>query len=96
MTSVTDPLKEFATWLALNSDREFRHLLESLETMAATKSGAARSAGQTRLIVDEALRRGYRLDPKGPDSRWIGGYHINLILPSGRRLHLPLPPGFVL
>jgi hypothetical protein len=72
--------------------RTFRRHLESLETQASQGRGA-RSATETRQILDEALKRGWKIRG-GVDTHWVGGRHINLIGPSMETLHFPLPAGF--
>jgi hypothetical protein len=48
---------------------------------------------ETQAILEQLLKDGWKLRG-GVDTKWVGGLHINLIGPSGQRLHLPLPPGF--
>jgi RHS repeat-associated protein len=76
------------------SPRTFRRLLESLEGQAARHGGATRTIEETRRILDEAIQRGYRPAPRGVETDWIGGRHINLLPPGGKPIHFPLPPGF--
>jgi hypothetical protein len=68
--------------------------MEGLQTQAAVNRGATLSAGEARRAYDEAIRRGYT-PVTAADDQWVGGLHVNLLGPSGEKLHFPLPEGFV-
>jgi RHS repeat-associated protein/uncharacterized protein (TIGR03000 family) len=76
--------------------RTFRRWLESLETQAAQTAGAGRlTAAQTRTLLAELRQQGWNI-PRGVETQWVGGAHINIIGPGGGpNIHLPVPPGFV-
>lgn len=76
------------------SSRQFQRFLESLQGAAARQGSATRNIDETRLLWDEALRRGW-VPARGIETKWVGGPHINLKGPSGQTLHFPVPPGFV-
>ncbi len=82
-----------ATILRANN-RTFRRFLESLQGEAARAGRATRTIEETRQILDEAIRRGFKA-PRGVETEWVGGRHINLYGPKGESLHFPLPDGFV-
>ncbi len=71
-----------------------RFLRTAMQGDAARAKGATRTIEETRRILDEALRRGYRIR-SGVDANWVGGRHVNLVPPVGPRIHFPLPAGFM-
>jgi RHS repeat-associated protein len=74
-------------------DRTFRRYLESWQSYASRAGGATRTADETATILQDAVRPGWRA-PRGVETEWVGGRHINLTGPSGESLHFPLPKGF--
>ncbi len=82
-------------YLALLEQRTFRSFLESLETRAGASGGAdVRSVEQTQTILQEALERGWTIR-EDLDTSWRGGPHLDLLGPSGEKLHFPIPEGFI-
>ena len=78
------------------SDRQFDRFLESLETQAAVRGSSPRSIDETRVILDEALNRGWTIEPHGVADDWVGGRHIDLLNPLQlKRIHFPIPEGMV-
>jgi RHS repeat-associated protein len=74
-------------------DRTFHKFLESLQNQAAKAGGATRTAEETRRILDEALDRGWTVEPSS-EHEWVGGAHLDLYGPSGQSVHFPIPLGF--
>ena len=81
-------------WRTLDA-RNLQRWLESLETQAAQNigNGGRLSARELRDLLDLLQRQGWRM-PRGVETNWVGGPHINIIGPSGQNIHLPVPPGF--
>jgi RHS repeat-associated protein len=75
------------------SGRNFHNFLRGLQGSAARAGHATSSVSDTRIILNEARSRGYRLVRPG-ERDWVGGRHGHLISPSGQNLHFPLPEGF--
>lgn len=78
--------------------RNFRRYMESFQKVAEE----CRAQGKEPLTVEKAkefynemIRRGY-YHYRGIEEEWAGGRHINMIGPSGEKLHFPVPPGFEL
>ena len=76
------------------SPRTFQRFLESLQGQAARSGATSRTFEETQRILNKAMELGYRA-PRGVETEWVGGPHINLIGPSGQTTHFPVPPGFV-
>lgn len=80
--------------LGSSSPRQFQRFLESLQGAAARQGSTTRTMEETRIIYDEAIRRGWQ-PVRGVEEAWMGGSHINMVGPSGQTLHFPVPSGFV-
>jgi RHS repeat-associated protein len=82
-------------WLNF-SKRQLARWLESLETQAAQVAGAGRlTEDQTRALLAYLKNEKWRI-PRGVETNWVGGAHINIIGPGGGpNVHLPVPSGFV-
>jgi Pretoxin HINT domain len=81
---------------ALGSDtRTFTRFLQSIESAAAESGGATRSADEMQALWDEAMSRGFTA-PRGAETEWVGGPHINIYGPGGGpNIHFPLPPDWL-
>ena len=61
-------------------DRTLARYLESWQGAAARAGRATRSADETAIVLQDAVRRGWYA-PRGVETEWIGGRHINLVGP---------------
>lgn len=67
----------------------------AVQSRACTVEGAGRLAeAQQQELWTFLQDKGWRL-LRGPEGGWAGGWHINIIGPSGEQIHLPISPGFV-
>lgn len=74
-------------------DRGFYSYLKSLQSQAA-QGNATLTPEKAQVIWDEAISRGYTF-PRGVESGWVGGDHINLYAPNGAPdIHFPVPDGW--
>jgi hypothetical protein len=79
----------------LQSDtRTFTRYLESLQSQAAQSGTTMLTPADAQALWESAVARGFTA-PRGIESKWVGGPHINIIGPGGGpNIHFPVPFGW--
>jgi len=92
-------VRSFANIWTRLAPRQLQVWLTSLQRAAynnPTNPASGRlSEVDTRALLAFLRERGWTT-PRGPESSWVGGWHINIINPGGgANIHLPVPVNFV-